>query len=109
MYAEVSGRQTQEGGVVCPYRSLHNDKVAKQKVIDFVTSSSSWRPWSWLSLRTSSGTPGTQKKAVVEAVRTAPAEEDSAPAEEKALERAVAVLTILSKKKWQSGHNRCGG
>ena len=49
------------------------------------------------------------KKAVVAAVRTAPAEEDSAPAEEKALERAVAVLTILSKKKWQSGHNRCGG
>ena len=49
------------------------------------------------------------KKAVVEAVRTAPAEEDSAPAEEKALERAVVALTILSKKKWQSGHNRCGG
>ena len=29
--------------------------------------------------------------------------------EEMALERAVAALTILSKKKWQSGRSRGGG
>ena len=40
------------------------------------------------------------------AVRTAPAEEDTDPTEETALEKAVAALTILSKKRWQSGHSR---
>ena len=43
------------------------------------------------------------------AVRTAPAEEDTDPTEETALEKAVAALTILSKKKWQSGCSRGGG
>ena len=49
------------------------------------------------------------KKAVVAAVRTAHTEEDSSPTEETALERAVAALTILSTKKWQSGHGWGGG
>ena len=49
------------------------------------------------------------KKAVVAVVRKAPAEEDTAPMEETALEKAVAGLIILSKKKWQSGYSRGGG
>ena len=46
------------------------------------------------------------KKAVVAAVRTAPAEKDTTPTEETALEKAGAALTILSKKRRQS---RCSG
>ena len=46
---------------------------------------------------------------MVAAVRMAPTEELSAPSEETALERAVAALTIISKKKWQSGRSRGGG
>ena len=48
------------------------------------------------------------KKAVVAEVTTTPMEDDSAPMEETALEKAVVALTILSKKKWQSGCSRGG-
>ena len=49
------------------------------------------------------------KKAVVTVVRTAPTEEATAPMEEKTLEKAVMALTILSKKRWQSGRSGSGG
>ena len=45
------------------------------------------------------------KKVVVAVVRTAPAEEATAPTEETTLEKAVMALTILSKKRWQSGRS----
>ena len=41
-------------------------------------------------------------------MRTAQVEEDNAPVEETALEKAVLALTILSKKKWQGGCSRGG-
>ena len=49
------------------------------------------------------------KKTLVAAIRAAPEEEDIAPAEKLALEKVVASLTILSKKKWQAGRSRGGG
>ena len=37
MYADVSGRRTQEGGIVGLYKSQHNDKYCNRKVINPVT------------------------------------------------------------------------
>ena len=47
LYAEVSGGQTRKGLVVGPYRSLLDDKVAKQRVINTVTGCFMIRAVSW--------------------------------------------------------------